>query len=206
MSTRDSISPERSIFVCYRRVDSSYITDRIYDWLDGEFPEAVFRDVDAIPYGVDFREHIRGVLESCRIMLVVIGPDWLNVASDSGKRRIDEPNDHVRIEIETGLGRPGVIVIPLLVQNATRELVSVFIAVVDSGFHFGPPRPGRRFSRENAARWSLAFRHYPFTRAGRNSNSLLFCNGGALESSSPTLAGGGQALGKQPWNEIRSNI
>src|SRR5512134_1271028 len=103
MGNSDQGAPAASIFICYRRADSSYTTDRIYDWLDREFPGAVFRDVDAILLGVDFRQHIRKVLDSCQIMLVVIGSDWLKVKSDPGGRRIDDARDHVRIEIEAGL-------------------------------------------------------------------------------------------------------
>ena len=118
MGNSDLRAAEASIFICYRRDDSGYTTDRIYDWLNREFPGAVFRDLDAIPFGVDFRDHIRAVLESCQIVLAVIGPDWLTVTSNSGRRRIDDPLDHVRIEIEAALARKKVRVIPLLVRNA----------------------------------------------------------------------------------------
>ncbi|HVO43348.1 MAG TPA: TIR domain-containing protein [Aggregatilineales bacterium] len=108
-----------SIFISYRRDDSSDITGRIYDHLIGYFGKgAVFKDVYSIPYGVDFREHLRGTLKSCRVMLVVIGDRWLTVADSDGKRRLEDPGDFVRAEVETGM-HLGMLVIPLLVRGAT---------------------------------------------------------------------------------------
>ena len=94
MGNSDQRAAEASIFICYRWDDSGYTTDRNYDWLNREFPSAVFRDLDAIPFGVDFRDHIRAVLESSQIVLAVIGPDWLTVTSNSGRRRITARKGH----------------------------------------------------------------------------------------------------------------
>jgi Effector-associated domain 7/TIR domain len=109
----------KSIFICYRRSDSADTADRIYESLAKEFgPRAVFRDIDSIPPGVDFRSRIGQELESCRVVLVVIGPDWLLAKSPSGGRRLEESGDDVRAEIEAALSRPDLIVIPILVREA----------------------------------------------------------------------------------------
>ena len=69
-----------------------------------------------------FPDHIRRALGEAQVALVVIGPSWLKVTGDSkagsGSRRIDDPSDWVRIEIEALLQRDGVPVIPLLLGGA----------------------------------------------------------------------------------------
>ncbi|HUG90094.1 MAG TPA: protein kinase [Planctomycetaceae bacterium] len=110
------------IFISYRRDDSIDIAGRIYDRLEGEFGrEAVFIDVDAIPPGVDFREHLTSAVGACDVLLAVIGDEWLEVRHEAGllagTRRLDDPADFVRIEIEAALTR-GIRVIPVLVGQA----------------------------------------------------------------------------------------
>jgi hypothetical protein len=108
-----------SIFICYRREDSADVTGRIFDRLRRDLGDAVvFRDIDAAPFGVDFRTHIRTQLASSTVVLVVIGPDWLGVRDRAGSRRIDDPADHVRIEVEFALAREGALIVPLLVAAA----------------------------------------------------------------------------------------
>jgi hypothetical protein len=103
-----------SIFVCYRRRDSVDAVDRIYEVLKNSFSRrGLFRDIDAIPIGVDFKSHINQVLQACSVVLVVIGPRWLDA------RRLHDPLDHVRMEIENALRVEGLRVIPVLVSNAT---------------------------------------------------------------------------------------
>ena len=59
------------------------------------------------------------MLEACSIVLVVIGPGWVDALTDAGRRRLDNPLDHVRVEIETALRVEGLRVIPVLVRNAS---------------------------------------------------------------------------------------
>ena len=107
------------IFISYRRSDSNHITSRIYDQLISSFGKKnIFKDVDNIPPGRDFRGVLREATAECRLMLVVIGENWLGASDESGKRRLDDPNDFVRIEVETGLQRDEILVIPLLVGGA----------------------------------------------------------------------------------------
>jgi hypothetical protein len=106
-----------SIFISYRRQDSADVTGRIYDRLIQRFErEQVFKDVDSIPLGVDFRAHLGDVVGRCNLLLAVIGPQWLNVGGPNG-RRLDDAGDFVRIEIEAALAR-NIPVIPLLVGGA----------------------------------------------------------------------------------------
>ncbi len=114
--------PQKSrdqIFICYRRDDSSAVTGRIYDRLIQKFgKEAIFKDIDSIPLGRNFKQHIDSTIRQCNVVLVVIGDKWMEQGRDVGQRRIDDPRDYVRIEIESALVRD-IPVIPVLVQNAS---------------------------------------------------------------------------------------
>jgi TIR domain len=105
------------IAISYRREDSLPIAGRLYDRLQAKFgKENVFMDFDSIPPGVDFREQIKQTIERSNLVIVMIGPHWLGERGD-GSRRIDDPTDFVRLEIEYAL-KASVRVIPLLI-NAT---------------------------------------------------------------------------------------
>jgi formylglycine-generating enzyme required for sulfatase activity len=107
-----------SIFISYRRVDSSDVTGRIYDRLVSAFDRnSVFKDVDSIPFGVDFREHLDEAVSQCQVCLVVMGRTWLEAQDEGGRRRLDSTQDFVRIEIESALKR-NIPVIPVLVSGA----------------------------------------------------------------------------------------
>src|SRR6266496_4956729 len=96
------------IFVSYRRHESSHLAGRLYDRLADRFGEGqVFIDVDTIEPGVDFAEEISRAVATCKVLLAVIGP----------ARRLDDPDDIVRLEIEAALARD-VRVIPILVEGA----------------------------------------------------------------------------------------
>ncbi len=104
------------IFISYRRSDSIDVTGRIYEHLTRVLTRHhVFKDVFSIAIGDDFRTKIAESLKDCRLFLVVIGDHWLNSASEDGQRRLDNPNDYVRIEIETALNQPGTVVIPVII-------------------------------------------------------------------------------------------
>jgi hypothetical protein len=108
-----------AIFVGYRRDDTADVAGRIYDAMAQRFSkQRVFKDVDNIGPGVDFGDYIKTVLPRCRVALVLIGPHWLEAKDDTGKRRLDDDHDWVRIEIETALATPGVLVVPVLVNGA----------------------------------------------------------------------------------------
>lgn len=110
---------KHAIFIGYRREDSQDTAGRIYDRLVAAFGEPdVFKDVDNLPIGTDFGDYILGLLPQCRVFLALIGPGWLDARDASGARRIDNPADWVRIEIETALKTPGLQVVPVLVNGA----------------------------------------------------------------------------------------
>src|SRR5262245_12697230 len=105
------------ITISYRRADSDAIAGRIRDRLARHYGDrAVFMDIDNIPFGIDFREHIKGELANNDMLVAVIGPKWLG-PGEGGRLRIAEETDPVRIEIEAALAR-GIPVIPVLVQGA----------------------------------------------------------------------------------------
>lgn len=106
-----------AIFISYRRQDSADATGRIYDRLVQHFGrEQVFKDVDSIPLGVDFREHLGNVVGRCTTLIAVIGPQWISVIGANG-RRLDDKGDFVRVELEAALAR-NIPVIPVLVGGA----------------------------------------------------------------------------------------
>lgn len=106
------------IFVSYRRDDSAPTTERIVDWIARAFGRrSVFQDVLSIPAGTDFRRHIAQAIRGSSVQVVVIGPRWLEARDAEGQRRIDQPDDSVRVEIETAFS-VGTPVVPLLVDGA----------------------------------------------------------------------------------------
>ncbi len=112
------MSRSRSIFISYRRRHSIDITGRIYDRLVAHFgEESIFKDVDAIPSGVNYRHHLEQAVSHCPVLLAIIDPHWLGITDDQGRPRLANPADWVRIEIETALQRDR-LVIPILVGEA----------------------------------------------------------------------------------------
>ena len=107
------------VFISYRREDSGGFAGRIYDRLTRSLgAENVFFDVDSIAPGVDFVDTLNDRLSRCDALVAVIGRSWLSLADASNHRRLDDPNDYVRLEIEAALQR-GIRVIPVLVDGAT---------------------------------------------------------------------------------------
>ena len=107
------------ILISYRREDSADVTGRIYDRLIQQFGQgAIFKDVDSIPFGVDFRIYLDEQVAKCEVFLAVIGRDWMKKRGSKGKSRLDDPGDFVRIEIESALKRQ-IPVIPVLVSGAS---------------------------------------------------------------------------------------
>ena len=108
-----------SVFISYRRDDSRDQAGRLYDHLVEQFgQELVFKDVDSIPLGSDFRAVLTERVAACDVFLAIIGDAWLSIAGPGGIRRLDDPGDFVRIEIEAALGRK-IPVIPVLVGSSS---------------------------------------------------------------------------------------
>lgn len=106
--------PPNTIFISYRRSDSQAETDRIFEHLSEWFGKGrVFMDLEGIPAGSDFRQVLRDALKSTRVVLVMIGSEWLTVADGSGARRLDNKDDFVRLEINAALSEKHVIPVRL---------------------------------------------------------------------------------------------
>lgn len=107
------------IFLSYRREDSADIAGRIFDHLERRFGrDRLFLDVDAIPYGEDFRRRIDQALSHTGVLLAIIGDRWLDAEDPaSGARRLDDPDDYVSVEISSALER-SITVVPVLVGEA----------------------------------------------------------------------------------------
>lgn len=105
------------IFISYRRADSQTMTGRIHEHLSRAYgKENVFMDVQDIPAGIHFQQHLANQIELSDVMLVIIGNQWLE--NTDGVRRLDDPDDMVRFEIARGLERQDMRVIPVLIQDA----------------------------------------------------------------------------------------
>lgn len=110
--------PFSGIFVSYRRDDSSGHAGRLFDHLVHRFgKDRIFMDIDTIEPGEDFVTVIENAVSSCEILLAIIGRDWLSEPGET-TRRLDNPNDFVRVEIAAALNRD-IRVIPVLVQRAS---------------------------------------------------------------------------------------
>jgi hypothetical protein len=114
---RTVVSGNETVFISYRRSDSSGYTLAIYQKLkDALGDDKVFMDLDDIPHGVDFSEHLDKVLGNATTVLIMIGEGWLNASNEQG-RRLDDSSDFVRIEVASALKRD-VKVIPVLLKQA----------------------------------------------------------------------------------------
>lgn len=114
------MTKQKKIFVSYRRDDDgAYLVPELNRKLTNRYgTDSVFYDIDNIPLGVDFREHLSTAISSATIVLVVIGDRWAGYDAQTGLRRINLEDDFVRIEVEAALNR-GIPVVPVLVGKAT---------------------------------------------------------------------------------------
>jgi hypothetical protein len=106
------------VFITYRREETAAYAGRLYDAMTSRFGEGnVFMDVDMAP-GVDFVERITDAVAASHVVIVVVGPSWATVEDEHGNPRLADPEDFVRLEVETALRRPDVTPIPVLVSGA----------------------------------------------------------------------------------------
>jgi hypothetical protein len=107
-----------TIFISYRRDDAAAYAGRLYDGLRARYGEDhVFMDVDRIQPGENFATVIESSIRSADVVLAVIGETWLTVTNESGRRRLDDPHDFVRLELKATLDT-GRRLIPVLVGGA----------------------------------------------------------------------------------------
>jgi hypothetical protein len=119
---RDSLQPDRvdrtkflTVAISYRRTDSAEVAAQIYRRLCLEYGrDDVLFDIESIPLGVDFRRYIDQSLQIAKIVLAVIGKDWLG---SSGLSQINDETDFVRLELEAALRR-NIIIVPIFIDGA----------------------------------------------------------------------------------------
>ena len=105
------------LFISYRRDDTQDFTRSVYERLAARFGAAnIFMDVDSVPLGADFRQILRDAVAESSLALVMIGRLWLSMVDERGQRRLDNPNDYVRIEVEAALAR-NIPVVPVLAHG-----------------------------------------------------------------------------------------
>jgi hypothetical protein len=106
------------VFISYRRQEASWLAGRLYERLAARLgDDQVFMDVDTIAPGLDFAEVINQAVSTCEVLLAIIGPTWVSATDEDGQRRLEDPDDIVRVEIAAALER-GIRVIPILVEGA----------------------------------------------------------------------------------------
>jgi hypothetical protein len=108
-----------TVFISYRRDDTAGEAGRLADDLSEKFGRSrVFIDVDSIPLATNFEDRIHAALDSCRVVFVLIGDQWLTARLPSGERRLDAEDDYLRQEVAAALTRDDVAVVPVLVEGA----------------------------------------------------------------------------------------
>lgn len=123
------------IFISYRREDTAFPAAWLFDRLVAHYGDGqVFKDINAIQPGDNFAEVIRSAVGSCDVLLVLIGGQWLTITDDNGQRRIDRPDDFVRLEVQAALSRD-IRVIPILAGAArmpsAEELPECLVKLAD---------------------------------------------------------------------------
>lgn len=107
------------LFLCYRREDTQDAAGRLHDHLTAAFGEdRVFMDIDSTPLGIDFVDHVVEEIAKCNAVIVLIGKQWLKAKDKKRRRRIDNEDDLVRVEIHAALQQK-IAVIPVVVQGAS---------------------------------------------------------------------------------------
>ena len=128
------------IFINYRRGDDPGNTGRLFDRLQDEFePQQLFLDVDNIPPGRDFVRELNDRVAECDIVLSVIGKTWLDAQDGAGARRLDNPDDFVRIELLSAL-------------NQNKQVIPVLVGETQMPRPEDLPEPLRPLARRNAVR------------------------------------------------------
>jgi len=110
--------PKAGLFICYRREDTQDAAGRLHDRLtDAYGDDRVFMDIDSVPLGVDFVDHVTEQIGRCTAVIVMIGRQWLTTEDKRGRKRLETESDLVRVEVSAALQRK-IPVIPVLVQDA----------------------------------------------------------------------------------------
>jgi hypothetical protein len=112
------VDHKSSVFVCHRREDTQDAAGRLHDRLVIAYGrERVFMDIDSVPLGIDFVDHVTEQIGKCNLVIVMIGKQWRTIKDKKRRRRLDNEDDLVRAEIRAALQQK-IPVIPVTVQNA----------------------------------------------------------------------------------------
>jgi hypothetical protein len=118
-SGNDDSNRPRTLFLCYRRGDTEDAAGRLCDRLVAVYGAGrVFIDIDSVPLGIDFVDHVTDQISKCSAVIVMIGKQWLTIKDKKRRRRLDNEDDLVRAEIAAAL-KQKIPVIPVVVQNAS---------------------------------------------------------------------------------------
>src|SRR5213082_3160557 len=109
------------VFISYRRIDSAPAARLLSGDLRSVFGlGSVFIDTNDIRIGTDWPARIDERLQAASVLLVVIGPTWLRVADEDGRRLLDKPADRVRNEIAYAVDNE-LVIIPFLIASSLSE-------------------------------------------------------------------------------------
>lgn len=174
--TEPAASAAQKVFISYRREETAPYAGRLYDAMVAKFGERnVFMDVGLAP-GVDFVEQITEVVSGCVVLIIVMGPSWASVSDEGGNARLADPDDFVRLEVETALRRHDVTPIPVLVAGAHMPKVEEL------------PKEMRPLLRRNALEMSDARWSYDVGRLNDRLDELLAKIGGGTDGVGPRQA------------------
>jgi CHASE2 domain-containing sensor protein len=115
-----------AFFVSYRRDQSSWPARILRDELVRRFGEAqVFMDADSIDAGQQWPDRLEKAISGASVVLVLIGPGWVDAKGSDGSRRLDNPEDWVRLEVEAALRQESVAVVPVLLDDAAMPAAEI---------------------------------------------------------------------------------
>ena len=110
------------VFISYRRDETPVRAGRLYDAMVARFGERhVFMDLSMEP-GINFVDRITEVVASCHVLLVLMGPRWATPLEEGPQASIEDPDDFVRLEVETALGNEDVAVISVDFPSCSRMI------------------------------------------------------------------------------------
>lgn len=106
------------IFINYRKVDAAFGAAATYELLAERLDkDRIFLDNQSLAPGVNYPRLLRAALESTRVLLVLIGPNWMSTDPAGTQLLIERDKDWVRYEIRRALER-GVPIVPVLLDGA----------------------------------------------------------------------------------------
>lgn len=127
MSGRDPSAPRA--FINYRIKDSQQFTTALYRDLKRVFGEgSVFLDQKELEPGEPYPANLKSELHGASVLLAVVGPQWLTVQGPDGIRRLDEPGDWVRLELELALEKK-IPILPIVVDSTPMPKAAAFSTI-----------------------------------------------------------------------------